>query len=59
MAVRAQKKETVAVIGSGMAGLVTAYLLRQDKQRRYEVEVFETVNDPLLSSKGLARTNMK
>ena len=39
-----QGKKTVAIIGSGMAGLVTAYLLRRDPQQRYEVEIFETVN---------------
>lgn len=38
-------KKTVAIIGSGMAGLVTAYLLRRDPLQRYEVEIFETVNE--------------
>jgi NADPH-dependent glutamate synthase beta subunit-like oxidoreductase len=33
----------VAVVGSGMAGLVTAYLLNQDPEHRYLVEVFEIV----------------
>jgi 2-polyprenyl-6-methoxyphenol hydroxylase-like FAD-dependent oxidoreductase len=33
----------VAVVGSGMAGLVTAYLLNQDPEHRYNVEVFEIV----------------
>ncbi|WEW57154.1 hypothetical protein PRK78_002615 [Emydomyces testavorans] len=33
--------KTVAVVGTGMAGLVTAYLLRQDKYNRFDVEVFE------------------
>lgn len=33
----------VAVVGSGMAGLVTAYLLNQDPEDRYEVQVFEIV----------------
>ena len=33
----------VAVVGSGMAGLVTAYLLNQDLEHRYSVEVFEIV----------------
>lgn len=36
-------QKTVAVVGSGMAGLVSAYLLRNDKKHRFEVEVFETV----------------
>lgn len=34
----------VAVVGSGMAGLVTAYLLNRDPEQRYNVEVFELVN---------------
>jgi 2-polyprenyl-6-methoxyphenol hydroxylase-like FAD-dependent oxidoreductase len=33
----------VAVVGSGMAGLATAYLLNQDPEHRYHVEVFEIV----------------
>jgi flavin-dependent dehydrogenase len=33
----------VAVVGSGMAGLVAAYLLNQDAEHRYNVEVFEIV----------------
>lgn len=37
-------KQTVAVVGSGMAGLVTAFLLQQDKKGRYDVQLFETVN---------------
>ncbi len=36
-------RTSVAVIGSGMAGLVSAYLLTQDKDQRFDVEVFETV----------------
>ncbi|EEP81526.1 predicted protein [Uncinocarpus reesii 1704] len=34
-------KQSVAVVGTGMAGLVTAYLLRQDKNNRFDVEIFE------------------
>ncbi|KAJ5339273.1 hypothetical protein N7452_006001 [Penicillium brevicompactum] len=34
-------RQHVAVIGTGMAGLVTAYILRNDPQGRFEVEVFE------------------
>lgn len=33
----------VAVVGSGMAGLVTAHLLRNDRHHRYAVTVFEQV----------------
>jgi 2-polyprenyl-6-methoxyphenol hydroxylase-like FAD-dependent oxidoreductase len=37
------KKTTVAVVGSGLAGLVTAYLLRNDPQHRYHVTLLEKV----------------
>lgn len=33
----------VAVVGSGMAGLVTAFLLNRDRQGRFDVKVFEAV----------------
>ncbi|KAL5000671.1 hypothetical protein BDV10DRAFT_31497 [Aspergillus recurvatus] len=33
--------ETVGIVGSGMAGLVVAFLLANDSQKRYEVEVLE------------------
>ena len=36
-------QKSVAIIGSGLAGLVSAYLLTQDKGQRFDVEVFETV----------------
>ena len=36
----------VAVVGTGMAGLVTAWLLNGDAQKRYEVELFESVSNP-------------
>lgn len=35
----------VAVVGSGLAGLVTAYLLHHDREQRYDVTVFEEVRD--------------
>jgi 2-polyprenyl-6-methoxyphenol hydroxylase-like FAD-dependent oxidoreductase len=38
---RAQSKKRVAVIGSGMAGLTTAYLLHRSPE--YEVKAFESV----------------
>ncbi|KAH6608344.1 hypothetical protein Trco_001690 [Trichoderma cornu-damae] len=34
-------KSRVAIIGTGLAGLTTAYLLKHDGQRRYEVTLFE------------------
>ncbi|THC93086.1 hypothetical protein EYZ11_007424 [Aspergillus tanneri] len=39
-------RKTVAVIGSGMAGLVSAFLLANDRRRRYEAEIFEMVFGP-------------
>jgi protoporphyrinogen oxidase len=37
------RKLRVAVVGSGMAGLVTAYLLHGDAEQRYDVTIFEEV----------------
>jgi predicted NAD/FAD-binding protein len=48
MADKEQTRKTVAVIGSGMAGLVAAYLIQQDNKHRYEVKVFETVSSVLI-----------
>jgi protoporphyrinogen oxidase len=36
----------VAVIGTGLAGLTTAYLLQNDDQKRYQVTLFEQVSTP-------------
>lgn len=42
-----ERKTRVAIIGTGLAGLTTAYLLHHDAQKRYEVTLFEQVsNDP-------------
>jgi len=38
----------VAVVGSGMAGLVTAWALNGDKRKRYQVELLESVNDMII-----------
>lgn len=45
MTAEGQGRKTMAIVGSGMAGLVTAYLLQRDRQKRYDVEIFETVNN--------------
>ena len=42
----------VAIVGSGMAGLVTAFLLNRDRQGRFDVRVFEAVRPRLESSPG-------
>lgn len=36
-------RQSVAIIGTGMAGLITAYILRNDPRARFDVEVFEKV----------------
>lgn len=36
-------EQKVAIVGSGMAGLVTAHLLHNDMHQRYSVTVFESV----------------
>jgi 2-polyprenyl-6-methoxyphenol hydroxylase-like FAD-dependent oxidoreductase len=33
----------VAIVGSGMAGLITAFLLNRDPHKRYIVKIFESV----------------
>lgn len=35
---------TVAVVGTGMAGLATAHLLHQDPSKRYQVTLLEKVS---------------
>jgi hypothetical protein len=36
-------RQRVAIVGSGMAGLVAGYLLANDKEGRFDVEVLEMV----------------
>ncbi|KAL4976607.1 FAD/NAD(P)-binding domain-containing protein [Aspergillus desertorum] len=43
-------KQTVAVVGSGMAGLVAAFLIQRDSKCRYSVEVFEKQDQLSLDS---------
>ncbi|RAQ49898.1 hypothetical protein AFGD_010008 [Aspergillus flavus] len=52
-----EPKKTVAIIGSGMAGLVSAYLIQQDRKRRYEVEVFEMQDQLSLDSASYTITS--
>ena len=40
------RKSRVAIIGTGLAGLTTAYLVHHDRQKRYEVTLFEQVHPP-------------
>lgn len=39
-------KIRVAIIGSGLAGLATAYLLHQDNRSRFDITLFEQVRFP-------------
>lgn len=47
MSKQSHAKKTVAVVGSGLAGLTSAYLLARDSQERYDVEVFEMVRNDM------------
>jgi predicted NAD/FAD-binding protein len=46
---RGPERSSVAVVGTGMAGLSAAHLLKNDPQGRFDVEVFEAVCPALLS----------
>lgn len=35
--------QKVAIIGTGLSGLTTAYLLHNDEKKRYDVTLFEQV----------------
>ncbi|KAF1922555.1 FAD/NAD(P)-binding domain-containing protein [Didymella exigua CBS 183.55] len=52
-----QQHVRVAVVGSGMAGLVTAHLLKQDCRERYMVKVFESGNTLSLDSASVSISN--
>ncbi|KAJ4984180.1 hypothetical protein SVAN01_10351 [Stagonosporopsis vannaccii] len=52
-----QQQVTVAVVGSGMAGLVTAHLLQQDRRQRYSVNIFESGNTLSLDSASVSIPN--
>jgi predicted NAD/FAD-binding protein len=43
-------RERVAIVGSGLAGLVSANLLFNDPRQRYAVRVFESVSYGRLNS---------
>jgi 2-polyprenyl-6-methoxyphenol hydroxylase-like FAD-dependent oxidoreductase len=40
------QRKRVAIVGSGLAGLVTAHLLSNDTRQRYAVKIFESVRPP-------------
>jgi 2-polyprenyl-6-methoxyphenol hydroxylase-like FAD-dependent oxidoreductase len=45
---KSKSKQKVAIVGSGMAGLVTAYLLHHDLHERYSVTILESVGISLI-----------
>ncbi|KAJ5745457.1 hypothetical protein N7520_010639 [Penicillium odoratum] len=49
----AEPCQSVAIVGTGMAGLITAYLLRNDSRGRFDVEVFEKQKELSLDSASL------
>jgi NADPH-dependent 2,4-dienoyl-CoA reductase/sulfur reductase-like enzyme len=54
--IKSKAKQKVAIVGSGMAGLVTAHLLHCDLHQRYSVTVFESVRmSQMLLFAGLTR----
>ncbi|KAH8428818.1 uncharacterized protein LDX57_006497 [Aspergillus melleus] len=49
-------RKRIAVVGSGMAGLISAYLLRTDRRGRYDVEIFEMQDHLSLDSASYTLT---
>ncbi|KAL7942727.1 hypothetical protein V8C42DRAFT_331744 [Trichoderma barbatum] len=52
-------KTRVAIIGTGLAGLTTAYLLQHDKQKRYQVTLFEQAPKFSLDAASVTIKNQK
>src|SRR5690348_6531042 len=53
---KSKATQKVAIVGSGMAGLATAHILRHDVHQRYSVTVFESVRMPqTLTFAGLTK----
>ncbi|KAJ5560011.1 hypothetical protein N7513_002410 [Penicillium frequentans] len=52
-----ESRQSVAIIGTGMAGLITAYILRNDPRARFDVEVFEKQQKLSLDSASLTVKN--
>ena len=45
-----EEQRRIAVVGSGMAGLVIAHLLHRDPRSRYRVTVFESVSGKICAA---------
>ncbi|EFQ99345.1 hypothetical protein MGYG_02358 [Nannizzia gypsea CBS 118893] len=43
---------SVAIVGTGMAGLVTGYLLQNDENKKFDIEVFESQEALSLNAEG-------
>lgn len=54
---KGKAKQKVAIVGSGMAGLVTAHLLHHDLHQRYSVIVFESGESFSLDSASVSLQN--
>ncbi|KAK1249549.1 hypothetical protein MKX07_003065 [Trichoderma sp. CBMAI-0711] len=54
-----ERKTRVAIIGTGLAGLTTAYLLHRDSQKRYEVTLFEQAPKFSLDAASVTIKNTK
>ena len=48
---RDKEQTRVAVVGTGLAGLTTAFLLKNDEQHRFSVTLFEQVSNATLIHK--------
>ncbi|RFU75872.1 hypothetical protein TARUN_6334 [Trichoderma arundinaceum] len=55
----AARRSRVAIIGTGLAGLTTAYLLHHDEQKRYEVTLFEQAQKFSLDAASVTIKNEK
>ncbi|POR37080.1 Uncharacterized protein TPAR_02726 [Tolypocladium paradoxum] len=56
---RVARKTSVAIIGTGLAGLTTAHLLQNDKQQRYRVTLFEQADTLSFDAASVAIRNEK
>ncbi|KAJ5714930.1 uncharacterized protein N7483_012111 [Penicillium malachiteum] len=53
-----EPRQSVAIVGTGMAGLITAWIVRNDSRARFDVEVFEKQKTLSLDSASLTVSNL-
>ncbi|KAJ6024365.1 hypothetical protein N7540_005162 [Penicillium herquei] len=53
-----ESRQSVAIVGTGMAGLITAWIVRNDSRARFDVEVFEKQKTLSLDSASLTVSNL-